>query len=387
MITCSAGTRLGPYEILSSIGAGGMGEVWKARDTRLGRIVALKMSAAQFSQRFEREARAIAVLNHPHICTLHDVGPDYLVMEYIEGRPLRGPLPLEKAIEYAKQILDALDAAHRRGIVHRDLKPGNILVTKSGIKLLDFGLAKAEQPQAGGSGDAETIEKTLTQEGAVAGTLPYMAPEQMQGRHVDARADIFAFGCVFYETLTGKRAFGGESAASIMAAVLEREAPSISEIASAPLERVLRGCLAKDPEERWQSARDVRRALELAPAGGAAPTRRRWRERAAWIAAAACLAIALFISVWSLHAPEGNPELVRFPVYPPKNSFFSGPQNVTVLGINSPFLLMAVPLHSSRPPPVPGPCCGFEPLGTSRLACCPGPRMPNIRFGLHTATG
>lgn len=179
MMTCSAGTHLGPYKVLSSIGAGGMGEVWKARDTRLGRTVAIKISAAQFSQRFEREARAIAALNHPHICTLHDVGPDYLVMEYIEGQPLRGPLPLDKAIEYAKQILDALDAAHRRGIVHRDLKPGNILVTKSGIKLLDFGLAKEEPPQATATEDAETMERTLTQEGAVVGTLPYMAPEQV----------------------------------------------------------------------------------------------------------------------------------------------------------------------------------------------------------------
>ncbi|MGH9693765.1 MAG: serine/threonine-protein kinase, partial [Bryobacteraceae bacterium] len=303
MMTCSAGTRLGPYEIVSSIGAGGMGEVWKARDTRLGRTVAIKISAEQFSQRFEREARAIAALNHPHICTLHDVGPDYLVMEYIEGQPLRGPLPLDKAIEYAKQILDALDAAHRRGIVHRDLKPGNILVSKSGIKLLDFGLAKAEPPQAAAGGDAETIEKSLTQEGAIAGTLPYMAPEQLQGRQVDARADIFAFGCVFYEMLTGKRAFEGQSAASIMAAVLEREAPSISGAAPAPLERVLRGCLAKDPEERWQSARDVRRALELSMAG-ARPARSRWYERTAWIVAAICFVMALFFSVRLLHAPE-----------------------------------------------------------------------------------
>src|SRR5689334_13324285 len=170
MIACSAGTHLGPYKVLSSIGAGGMGEVWKARDTRLGRTVAIKISAAQFSQRFEREARAIAALNHPRICTLHDVGPYYLVMEYIDGQPLRGPLPLDKAIEYAKQILDALDAAHRRGIVHRDLKPGNILVTKSGIKLLDFGLAKEEPPQAAATEDAETMERTLTQEGAAVGT-------------------------------------------------------------------------------------------------------------------------------------------------------------------------------------------------------------------------
>src|SRR5437879_603358 len=142
MMTCSAGTRLGPYEIVSSIGAGGMGEVWKARDTRLGRTVAIKISAAQFSQRFEREAQAIAALNHPHICTLHDVGPDYLVMEYVDGKPLTGPLPVAEAIRYAIQVADALDAAHRRGITHRDLKPANILVTKAGVKLLDFGLAK-----------------------------------------------------------------------------------------------------------------------------------------------------------------------------------------------------------------------------------------------------
>jgi Tol biopolymer transport system component len=306
-----------------------MGEVWKARDTRLGRTVAIKISAAQFSQRFEREARAIAALNHPHICTLHDVGPDYLVMEYIEGQPLRGPLPLDKAIEYAKQILDALDAAHRRGIVHRDLKPGNILVTKSGIKLLDFGLAKEEPPQAA-SGDAETIERTLTQEGTVVGTLPYIAPEQVQGRHVDARADIFAFGCVFYEMLTGKRAFEGQSPASITAAVLEREAPSISGVAPAPLERVLKGCLAKDPEERWQSARDVRRALELAMAGGAAPARIRWREWTAWIVAAVCLATALFISARLWRAPERSLDFVRFSVYPPESAAFSGPGKITV---------------------------------------------------------
>jgi eukaryotic-like serine/threonine-protein kinase len=329
-MTCSAGTRLGPYEILSSIGAGGMGEVWKARDTRLGRTVAIKISVAQFSQRFEREARAIAALNHPHICTLHDVGPDYLVMEYIEGQPLRGPLPLDKTIEYAKQILDALDAAHRHGIVHRDLKPGNILVSKSGIKLLDFGLAKAEPLQAAAGVGAETIEKTLTQEGAVAGTLSYMAPEQLQGKPVDARADIFAFGCVFYEMLTGKRAFEGQSPASVIAAVLEREAPSISDVAPAPLEKVLMGCLAKDPDERWQSARDVRRGLELSLAGGPAQARSRWRKRTAWIVPAICLAIALIIPVRLLHAPAAHPGLVRFTVYPPENAIFSGPTNVTV---------------------------------------------------------
>jgi serine/threonine protein kinase/Tol biopolymer transport system component len=355
MMTFSAGTHLGPYEILSPLGAGGMGEVWKARDTRLGRTVAIKISAAQFSQRFEREARAIAALNHPHICTLYDVGPDYLVMEYIEGQPLRGPLPLDKTIEYAKQILDALDAAHRRGIVHRDLKPGNILVSRSGIKLLDFGLAKAEPPQVAAGADAATIEETLTHEGAIAGTLPYMAPEQLQGGRADARADIFAFGCVFYEMLTGKRAFEGQSAASVMAAVLERGAPSISGVAPAPLEIVLTGCLTKDPEERWQSARDVRRALGLAMAGGAAPARSRWRGWKAWIAAAVCLVITLFISVRLPRTPESSPNLVRFPVYPPENSVFSGPANVSVaqhqfaLSPNGRAIVFVATVAGSRP--------------------------------------
>ncbi len=194
----SAGDKLGPYEILAPIGAGGMGEVWKARDTRLDRIVAIKTSKAQFSERFAREASAIAALNHPHICQLYDVGPDYLVMEYVEGSPLKGPLPMQKAVEYAGQILSALDAAHRKGIIHRDLKPANILVTKQhGIKLLDFGLARI----ASGSADS-----TLTQAGEKIGTPAYMAPEQWEGKPGDARTDIYCFGCVLYEMLTGKRA-------------------------------------------------------------------------------------------------------------------------------------------------------------------------------------
>src|SRR6516162_2887861 len=196
-----SGTRLGPYEILALIGKGGMGEVYKARDTRLDRTVAIKVAAAKFSERFEREARAVAALNHPHICTLYDVGPDYLVMEYVEGQPLKGPLPVEKAVEYARRILDALDAAHRLGIVHRDLKPANILVTKNGVKLLDFGLAKAERAKATSASD-ETVTQTITQEGVIVGTLQYMAPEQLQGKGVDARSDLFSFGCVLYEILT-----------------------------------------------------------------------------------------------------------------------------------------------------------------------------------------
>ena len=190
----SAGERLGPYEILASIGEGGMGEVWRARDTRLDRIVALKVSKAQFSERFEREARSIAALNHPHICQLYDVvisedAPNYLVMEFVEGSPLKGPLPAEKTVEYAGQILDALDAAHRKGITHRDLKPANILVTKQGIKLLDFGLAK----QAGPLAQADvTLTEALTSKGQIVGTLQYMSPEQLQGKDADARSDLFA---------------------------------------------------------------------------------------------------------------------------------------------------------------------------------------------------
>src|SRR5713101_6579809 len=218
-MSLSAGDRLRPYEILVPIGAGGMGEVWKARDTRLDRTVAIKVSKTEFSERFEREARAVATLNHLHICTLHDVGPNYLVMEYIEGAPLKGPLPLDQALKYAAQICDALDAAHKKAIVHRDLKPGNILVTKAGVKLLDFGLAR----MAPGPGDA-----TLTVAGAVVGTPAYMSPEQWEGKPGDARSDIYALGCVLYEMLTGKRASQDRAAVQPPA-----------------LESVIRACLEK----------------------------------------------------------------------------------------------------------------------------------------------
>ena len=216
----AVGTRFGPYEILAPLGAGGMGEVYRARDTRLGRDVAIKFSNEKFTERFEREARAIAALNHPHICQLYDVGPDFLVMELIDGTPLKGPLPLEKAVAYATQILDALDAAHQKGITHRDLKPANILVTKQGIKLLDFGLAK--QSAVLKETDA-TLTRALTQQGQMLGTFHYMSPEQLQGKEVDPRSDLFSFGCVLYEMLSGKSAFDGESAASVIAAILERE--------------------------------------------------------------------------------------------------------------------------------------------------------------------
>jgi len=314
------GEKLGPYETIEAIGAGGMGEVWKARDTRLDRIVAIKISKEQFSERFEREARAVAALNHPNICQLYDVGPNYLVMEYIEGAPLKGPLPLEKAVEYAGQILEALDAAHRKGITHRDLKPANILVTKQGIKLLDFGLAKQAGPLA--AGDA-TLTQALTQHGQILGTLQYMSPEQLQGKDVDARSDLFAFGCVLYEILTGKRAFEGESAASVIAAILEREPAAVS--AAPPLERVVRRALAKDPDQRFQCARDLKAALtwamEQAPSATVAkPGRSHWQ----WIAAAT-LVIGALVGGWSVarfRQPPADNRVFHVQILPPEDGHF-----------------------------------------------------------------
>ena len=262
----SAGEKLGPYEIVSLIGKGGMGEVYRARDVRLDRDVAVKISTEQFSERFEREARAIAALNHPHICHLYDVGPSYLVMEYIDGAPLKLPLPLDQALKYAAQICDALDAAHTKGITHRDLKPSNILLTKTGIKLLDFGLAKVGSPGSGQVKQAPdaTLTMALTGRNEIVGTLQYMSPEQLQSQS-DGRSDIFSFGLVLYEMLTGKRAFEASSPASVIAAIMERPAPSISHIAPPPLDRVLARCLQKDREERWQSARDIKAVLDLIP--------------------------------------------------------------------------------------------------------------------------
>jgi len=248
-MTLSAGSRLGPYEILAPLGAGGMGEVYKARDTRLERIVAIKVlpshlsNNAEFRQRFEREAKTISSLSHPHICALYDVGhqdgTDFLVMEYLEGETLvarlaKGSLPIEQTLRYGIEIADALDKAHRQGIVHRDLKPGNIMLTKSGVKLVDFGLAKLRAAGAGpvfsGLTAMPTEAPNLTAEGTILGTFQYMAPEQLEGREADARTDIFAFGAVLYEMATGGKAFSGKSQASLIAAILEREPPAISTI-------------------------------------------------------------------------------------------------------------------------------------------------------------
>src|ERR1700693_3199775 len=270
------GKPLGPYEILTAIGAVGMGEVYKARDTRLDRIVAIKVLPAHLAdkpelrERFEREARTIASLNHPHICTLHDVGHqdgvDFLVMEYVEGetlatRLLKGPLPLEQVLQYAIEIADALDKAHRKGVTHRDLKPGNVMLTKSGTKLLDFGLAKLKQEIAPATplSQLPTMTNAITGEGTILGTLQYMAPEQVEDKEVDAGPDRFAFGAVVYEMATGKKAFEGKTSASVMAKILEVDPPPMSSLqpmTPQALDRVVKTCLAKDPEDRWQTTSD-----------------------------------------------------------------------------------------------------------------------------------
>ncbi len=295
------GTRLGPYEIVAVAGAGGMGEVYRARDTRLGRDVAIKVLPEHLSgdvgrrERFEREARAVSALNHPHICVLYDIGSeggaDYLVMEHLEGetiadRLLRGPLPPDQVLRYAAEIADALAKAHRQGIVHRDLKPANVMLTRAGAKLLDFGLAKlreGESPTAGSPGVAPgsvgaatgsmlpTATRNLTTAGTLLGTFQYMAPEQLEGKEADARTDIFAFGSLVYEMTTGRRAFEGGSQASLIAAIMGKEPPPIAALAPvAPpaLERIVRRCLAKEADDRWQSAGDLAHALrELAGIG------------------------------------------------------------------------------------------------------------------------
>jgi serine/threonine-protein kinase len=254
----AVGDKLGPYQILARIGAGGMGEVYKARDTRLERIVAVKVANEQFSERFEREVRAIAALNHSNICTLHDVGPNYLVMEYIEGAPVKGPMPSDQALKYAVQICEALEAAHKKGIVHRDLKPANILVNESGVKLLDFGLAHIQSTSQ--SPDDATRTLGLTQDGSILGTPAYMSPEQAQAKPADARSDVFSFGALLFEMLSGRRAFEGDSAIGIMAAVLHKEPDPLG--LPPEFQSVVARCLRKSPAERYQSAAELGAALK-----------------------------------------------------------------------------------------------------------------------------
>jgi eukaryotic-like serine/threonine-protein kinase len=257
-VSLAAGVRLGPYEIESPLGAGAMGVVYKARDTRLDRVVAIKQLTPQHRERFEREARAIAALNHPHICQVYDVGPDYLVLEYVEGRPLSGPTPPDEARQLAIQIARALQAAHERGILHRDLKPANIMVTGGGMaKLLDFGVAKVLE---------RSPDATDTAPGSLLGTPAYMSPEQIEGQPLDARSDVFSFGAVVYEMLSGHRAFAGQTASQVIAAILRDDPPALG--TSPGLEQVVRRCLAKRPAERYQTMAEVRRALEEAASPG-----------------------------------------------------------------------------------------------------------------------
>jgi serine/threonine protein kinase len=331
----SAGTRLGPYEILEAVGEGGMGEVYRARDTRLDRTVALKVVRSgltanpEFRQRFHREARAISGLSHPNICTLHDVGRDadvdFLVMEYLEGEPLsrrlaKGPLPLDVAMRCATQIAEALDQAHSRGIVHRDLKPANVMLTRGGTargttpdaKLLDFGLAKAAQTspsQTGGLSATATAPHDVTSAGTIVGTVHYMAPEQLEGKPADARSDIFAFGAMLYEMVTGRRAFDGATPAAVIGAILTAEPAPLRRLrpdTPPALEYVVGVCLSKDADARWASARDLvllLRGIQSGPLNSAAsagvrtggngcrgalpPRRSCWRE---WPAPADCCA-------------------------------------------------------------------------------------------------
>jgi eukaryotic-like serine/threonine-protein kinase len=320
-MSLQTGARLGPYEIEAAIGAGGMGEVYRARDTRLERTVAVKVLSQRFSadpllrQRFEREARSVSALNHPHICVLHDIGSeegvDYLVMEHLEGETLaarleRGPLPAAQVVALGIQIADALDKAHRKGIVHRDLKPGNIMLTRAGAKLLDFGLAKRAAVAAPGSPARDSLPtpaQPLTDSGMLLGTVPYMAPEALEGAEADARTDIFALGAVLYEMASGRRAFEGKSQASLIAAILGGEPPPLTElqpVAPPALERLVRACLVKDPDERVQSAHDVRLQLEWirdagSPAAGSGPTaaHRSGRERRLGLAAVVLAVVAL----------------------------------------------------------------------------------------------
>ena len=343
------GTRLGPYEIDRLIGAGGMGEVYRARDTRLDRTVAIKVlpalaaGDAQARERFEREARAVSSLNHPHICTLHDIGHhegiDFLVMEHLEGETLatrltKGPLPIAQALQIGIQIASALDRAHRAGIVHRDLKPGNIFLVRGGgsaapaAKLLDFGLAKSSAPAVATAATRVALAPDLTTPGMILGTVQYMAPEQVEGKEADARSDIWALGAVLYEMATGTRPFAGDTPASVIGAILKDEPPPISArqpLAPTTLDRLVSVCLAKDPEQRWQSARDLMTELrwtaEAAPTAAALKARRNlwpWIAVASVCLAAAGLAIRLFLE------PPNASEPVQFIVMPPEGGTFSG---------------------------------------------------------------
>jgi len=382
----SAGTKLGPYEIGAPLGAGGMGEVYRARDTRLGRDVAIKILPSQFShdpmlkQRFEREAKTVSQLSHPHICVLHDIGSqdgvDYLVMELVDGETLaqrleRGPLPLDLVLKIGAQIADALDKAHRSGVVHRDLKPGNLMLTRSGAKLLDFGLAKPPVSQAMGS--ALTAEMTqvapVTQAGTIVGTFQYMSPEQIEGKEVDGRSDIFALGAVLYEILTGRRAFQGKSQLSVASAILEKDPEPISTakpLTPPALDHAIRMCLAKSPDDRWQTARDLKSELNwiaesgAPPEQAAAPRSNRWAS----ITALACVAVAAAAgaAAWLLKPAPASDRMMQLAVPLPEDMSApvfaklspDGRRVVLAVLVKNQQLLCLRSLDSSEIQPLPG---------------------------------
>jgi Tol biopolymer transport system component len=344
----NSGSRLGPYEILAPLGVGGMGEVYRARDMRLERTVAIKILPAQFSrdpvhkQRFEREAKTISNLNHPHICVLHDIGHqdgiDYLVMECVEGETLsnrleKGPLPLEQVLKYGAQIADALDKAHRSGVVHRDLKPGNIMLTPTGAKLLDFGLAKPVAPLASlATLTATKQESPVTEQGTIVGTFQYMSPEQIEGKELDGRSDIFSLGAVLYEMLAGQRAFQGKSQLSVASAILEKDpAPicAIKPMTPRALDHAIRRSLAKEPEKRWQSAADLASELQWvaeADSQAGVPTpvfaHRQNRERIAWAAASLLGILAALLAIgYIARVPAPTPVIISQIAAPEKGQF------------------------------------------------------------------
>lgn len=316
-MSLAPGTHLGPYEILAIIGSGGMGDVYRARDTRLDRTVAIKVVRGEFTERFEREAKAISALNHPQICTLYDIGKEgdirYLVMEYLEGGSLaerlrKGALQVDQAVRIASEMASALEAAHRKGIAHRDLKPGNVMLTRSGVKLLDFGLAKMPDRAAPSDhGATMTMTSPITDRNTIMGTPQYMAPEQIEGAETDHRADIFSFGCVLYEMILGKPPFEGKSATGVMAAILERPAPTLpADVAQ--FDWLIGHCLEKDPEARFQNIHDVRLGLERIPVQTAAPQTgvgpQKWLP---WLVAGLALLAAAGVMAWKMRTPQTAP--------------------------------------------------------------------------------
>ncbi|HSR07783.1 MAG TPA: serine/threonine-protein kinase, partial [Bryobacteraceae bacterium] len=346
------GTKLGPYEILASIGAGGMGEVYRALDPRLNREVAIKVSAAQFSERFEREAKAIAALNHPNICHIYDVGPNYLVMELIDGESPKGPLPLAETLRIARQIADALEAAHDKGITHRDLKPANIKIKPDGtVKVLDFGLAKVGRTSTSDNpnpANSPTLTMGMTEAGMILGTAAYMAPEQARGKeNVDKRADIWAFGVVLYELLTGQRLFQGEDVGHTLAAVIMLE-PDLS-AAPAEVQPLLKRCLEKDPKKRLRDIGDMELLL-LDSAPVAAPPTASAPRNWLWPAVAAVLALAVVGTAGYLETRPSPVALAsRFVVEAPPGATFTSTFASSALSPDGLYLIFGAAQGSNAP--------------------------------------